>query len=69
MYTYSRFTSLYSRNQHSIVKQVYANKKKNMGGRDRQTQGNTGCRLQSTEPALQRILLEEGEPLISGQRL
>ena len=31
MYTYSRFTSLYSRNQHSIVKQVYANKKKNMG--------------------------------------
>ena len=28
MYTYSRFTSLYSRNQHSIVKQVYSNKKK-----------------------------------------
>ena len=28
MYTYSRLTSLFSRNQHNIVKQLYANKNK-----------------------------------------
>ena len=28
MYTYSRLTSLYSRNQHNIVKHLYANKNK-----------------------------------------
>lgn len=38
-------------------------------GTDRQTQGDTECHLQSTEPALPWILLEAGEPLISGQRL
>lgn len=38
-------------------------------GTDRQTQGHTECHLQSTEPALPWILLEAGEPLISGQRL
>ena len=29
MYTYNRFTLLYSRNEHNIVKQLYSNKKKN----------------------------------------
>ena len=28
MYTYSQFTLLYSRNQHNITKQLYANQKK-----------------------------------------
>ena len=70
MYTYSRFTSLYSRNQHSIVKQVYTNKKKEYGKKKKPNEcGPPGpfpnysihCR-NTVIPTIEKTKVNQGQP-------
>ena len=60
MYMYSPFTSLYSRNQYNIVKQLYASKKKKKKENRIIYFSNGGCCLYWEEARLSHLKFPKG---------